>query len=724
MYLTLLEKKDRQQQAHSITNKLKFLDDSFPRVSHYYTFLKKIRDYAFSILMENPDALAYYRRQKRGRICYEQLRWKDFAAIRLLDYSDHEKLILKDPNRHGDTVVSEPLRLLWESLKGKTVIHPDFLEDFYQLFRQLKDERKSPRPSVQVVKKWMDRHPSGLDPEIIEMRKLNRDRILSWIIRKIEKGEIHDRKYFFTLEKSHEEKLHTARQWWHERLFHLRFAIRDPESLNEILNFSLPEKTMKILREARNKGIPFFINPYYLSLLIFDNQESLKNADLAIRAYMLYSRQLVGEFGRIAAWEKEDEVVPGQPNAAGWLLPPFENIHRRYPEVAILIPDSMGRACGGLCSVCQRMYDFQRGHLHFDLSLLHTRKSWPEKMKALMGYFRADKQLRDILITGGDALMSSDQSLEDILNAVYKMALEKKIENKSRPEGKKYAEILRVRLGTRLPAYLPQRITPKLVHILKEFREKTMAIGIRQFIIQTHFESAMEITPQTKKAVEALLSAGWMVTNQMVFTAAASRRGHANKLRKVLNDIGVVTYYTFSVKGFLENQENFATNARIVQEANEEKRAGRISRISSEKIKSFPDHASDIPEIIRKIREQEQTPFLATDRSVMNLPGVGKSLSFHVIGLTPDGRRILEFDHDKTRNHSPIIEKMGRIRIIESKSIAAYLRQMKEMGEDLSEYEAIFGYSLGETEKRQPVYTYPEYNFRITHEINNLQLES
>ncbi|NIP82774.1 MAG: hypothetical protein GWM90_27565, partial [Gemmatimonadetes bacterium] len=44
-------------------------------------------------------------------------------------------------------------------------------------------------------------------------------------------------------------------------------------------------------------------------------------ADLAIRHYVVYTTQLVEEFGHIVAWEKEDLVEPGKPNAAGWLLP-------------------------------------------------------------------------------------------------------------------------------------------------------------------------------------------------------------------------------------------------------------------------------------------------------------------------------------------------------------------------------------------------------------------
>ena len=98
--------------------------------------------------------------------------------------------------------------------------------------------------------------------------------------------------------------------------------------------------------------------------------------DSTIRSYVIYSEELVENFGQIRAWEKEDVVEPGKPNAAGWLLPNATNIHRRYPEVAIFIPDSMGRACGGLCALCQRMYDFQKGHLNFNLDRLKPTDVW------------------------------------------------------------------------------------------------------------------------------------------------------------------------------------------------------------------------------------------------------------------------------------------------------------------------------------------------------------
>lgn len=132
---------------------------------------------------------------------------------------------------------------------------------------------------------------------------------------------------------------------------------------------------------------------------------------------------------------KEDVVEAGKPNAAGWLVPDGHNIHRRYPEVAILIPDSMGRACGGLCASCQRMYDFQSERLNFNFEELKPKESWDKRLRKLMEYFENDTQLRDILITGGDALMSQNKTLRNILEAVYKMAVRKRNANLKRPEG-------------------------------------------------------------------------------------------------------------------------------------------------------------------------------------------------------------------------------------------------------------------------------------------------
>ena len=79
------------------------------------------------------------------------------------------------------------------------------------------------------------------------------------------------------------------------------------------------------------------------------------------------------------------------------------------------------------------------------------------------------------------------------------MACRKRKANQARPDGEKYAELQRVRLGSRLPAYLPMRIDDQLVEVLKEFREKASAVGVKQFVIQTHFQSPLEVTPEARE---------------------------------------------------------------------------------------------------------------------------------------------------------------------------------------------------------------------------------
>lgn len=307
-------------------------------------------------------------------------------------------------------------------------------------------------------------------------------------------------------------------------------------------------------------------------------------------------------------------------------------------------------------------------------------------------------------------------------NAICEMALKKKEANKTRKNGEKYAELVRVRLGTRLPVHIPQRITSNLITILAEFKANASEIGVKQFVVQTHFESPMEITPEARDAVKRLISAGWTITNQHVLTTSSSRRGHSAKLRQVLNEIGILSYYCFSVKGYMENYHNFATNARAIQEQMEEKIFGRIPEKYHDTIRQFSDDAEKMVDNIADLLKSADLSFLATDRNVLNLPGVGKSLTFRVIGITRYGRRILEFDHDATRVHSPIIRKMGKMVIIESKSISEYLKHLEDIGENISEYESIWGYSLGETENRLSLYEYPQYDFKVTNKITNLDL--
>lgn len=637
----------------------------------------------------------------------------------------------------GQDISVQTIRLLYQFLTEKLEnieMPTDLFVELFQLFKRLQGE-SVPLPSPQRIKSRNDRWDTGLDEEVREMRDENKERMLHLLIQKIENRKSKPSvRFHFEEGMSYEEKYQLVSKWWGDFRFHLSMAVKSPAELNRFLGNSLSSETMYLLNRARKKGMPFFATPYYLSLL---NVTGYGYNDEAIRSYILYSPRLVETYGNIRAWEKEDIVEAGKPNAAGWLLPDGHNIHRRYPEVAILIPDTMGRACGGLCASCQRMYDFQSERLNFEFETLRPKESWDSKLRRLMTYFEQDTQLRDILITGGDALMSQNKTLRNILEAVYRMAVRKQRANLERPEGEKYAELQRVRLGSRLLAYLPMRINDELVDILREFKEKASAVGVKQFIIQTHFQTPLEVTPEAKEAIRKILSAGWIITNQLVYTVAASRRGHTTRLRQVLNSLGVVCYYTFSVKGFNENYAVFAPNSRSMQEQQEEKIYGQMTPEQAEELYKIletkvsagineekPKEDADTAKQIRRFMRKHHLPFLATDRSVLNLPAIGKSMTFQLVGLTEEGKRILRFEHDGTRHHSPIIDQMGQIYIVENKSLAAYLRQLSKMGEDPEDYASIWSYTKGETEPRFSLYEYPDFPFRITDKMSNLEINN
>ncbi len=608
-----------------------------------------------------------------------------------------------------ETIHIETIHFLWSHLRGNPVngITTDFLLDIYKLFKlsfqPIEASEATPENLLTLMKKW----PSGLNKDVRGVRNLNKERIVNLLIKKVEKRNSTS-KYHFTPNTSESQKREMILEWWESASFHITMAIKDPVELNIYLNNTLTSETMETLLNAKKKGIPFFITPYYISLL---NTDTIGYDDSAIRSYVIYSRELIETYGSIKAWEKEDAIIPGKPNAAGWILPAGDNIHRRYPEVAILIPDSMGRACGGICASCQRMYGFQSARLNFDFESLKPKESWDNKLQRLMDFFENDPQLKDILITGGDAFMSMNATLKKILDAVYKMALRKKRANENRAEGEKYAQMKRVRLGSRLLAYLPQRVDSNLVEILREFREKGLKAGISQFIIQTHFQTPLEVTPEAVKAIKAITDAGWIITNQLVYTVASSRRGQNTKLRRILNSAGVMCYYTFTVKGFNENFAVYTPNSRSMQEQTEEKKFGYLNDSQQDELEEILykhntslEKSGSLATKITDFLKKYNLPFLATDRNVLNLPAIGKSMTFKTVGLTKEGKRILKFDHDNGRNHSKIIDKLGEIYIIENKSIATYLRQIVQLGENPRDYMSIWSYTKGETESRFKFY--------------------
>ena len=213
----------------------------------------------------------------------------------------------------------------------------------------------------------------------------------------------------------------------------------------------------------------------------------------------------------------------------------------------------------------------------------------------------------------------------------------------------------RIRIGTRTPVTLPQRITDSLIRVISRFH----APGKREILIVTHFEHSYEITPQSMDGVQKFLRNGIKVYNQLVYTRYNSRKFEAAALRLKLCLIGVTPYYTFNTKGKEETDDYRVPIPRLLQEQHEEARL-------------LPGSAR-------------------TDEIVFNVPGLGKNYlravqNRDVISLLPDGRRVYEFHPWEKKL------QLANTYVYTDVSIYKYLKRLKAMGENTSLYRTIWYY--------------------------------
>ena len=197
---------------------------------------------------------------------------------------------------------------------------------------------------------------------------------------------------------------------------------------------------------------------------------------------------------------------------------PIEGITRRYPMIVILKPIL---TCPQICVYCQRNWEIE------DVYSSNAALS-REKLDAAIGWIADRPEIREVLITGGDPLLLSNTRIESILRKLSRME-----------------HVERIRIGTRTPVTLPQRITDSLIRVISRFH----APGKREILIVTHFEHTYEITPQCMNAVQKFVRNGIKVYNQLVYTRYNSRKFEAAALRLKLCLIGVTPYYTFNTKG-------------------------------------------------------------------------------------------------------------------------------------------------------------------------------
>lgn len=156
---------------------------------------------------------------------------------------------------------------------------------------------------------------------------------------------------------------------------------------------------------------------------------------------------------------------------------PVPGITHRYPDRILFY---VSHHCPVYCRHCTRKRKVSDP----------TTAAARDQIQAGLGYIRTTPTVRDVLLSGGDPLSLSDARLEEILLGVRAID---------------HVEVLR--LGTRNPVTLPQRITPELCEVLHK---------ARPIYLHTHFNHPRELTDESRRAVSMLLDAGCVLGNQMV----------------------------------------------------------------------------------------------------------------------------------------------------------------------------------------------------------------
>ncbi len=189
----------------------------------------------------------------------------------------------------------------------------------------------------------------------------------------------------------------------------------------------------------------------------------------------------------------------------------------RYPDRVLF---RISNSCAMYCRFCTRKRKVG------DISKNPT---WEEIAKALL-YIKVHPEVRDVILSGGDPLMLPNKLLEKIIKSVHMII-------SNRENGI-------IRIGTRIPCVLPQRITPELCEILKKYHP---------LYINTHFNHPDEITQESRKACEMLADAGIPLGNQTVLLKGVNDNPETmKKLMLGLISMRVKPYYIYQcdpVKG-------------------------------------------------------------------------------------------------------------------------------------------------------------------------------
>jgi glutamate 2,3-aminomutase len=297
---------------------------------------------------------------------------------------------------------------------------------------------------------------------------------------------------------------------WNRWSWQMKHRISDVETLKDLLPLSNREieEIRQISQEFR-----WAISPYYLSLI---DHENYRNSAIFKQA-VPDIKELQDHSGH------EDPMAEADTS-------PAPTITRRYPDRLII---NVTNQCGMYCRHCQRRRNFEQKDTHASMA----------NLVLALDYVRSNTEIRDVLITGGDALMLSNSVLDWLLSELDKM---------------EHVEIKR--LGTRTPVTLPQRITPELCAVLARHEP---------LYINTQFNSPLEVTLEAKKACDRLVKAGVVLGNQAVLLKGINDNAHVmKKLNHELLKIRVRPYYIFhakQVKGTAHFMPSIETGLNIME---------------------------------------------------------------------------------------------------------------------------------------------------------------
>ncbi|QTA37300.1 lysine 2,3-aminomutase [Thermosipho ferrireducens] len=244
---------------------------------------------------------------------------------------------------------------------------------------------------------------------------------------------------------------------WNDWRWQLRNRIMDVDTLKQVINLT-PEEENGIRHSL--KTLRMAITPYYASLMDPDNPKC------PIR------RQAVPTVKEleVSAWDMVDPLHEDEDS-------PVPGLTHRYPDRVLFLITDM---CSMYCRHCTRRR----------FAGQHDKSRSKKEIDDAIEYIKETPEVRDVLLSGGDALLVGKDMLEYILKELRNIP---------------HVEIIRI--GTRAPVVLPQIITEELVNMLKKYHP---------IWINTHFNHPEEITPESSKACEMLADAGIPLGNQSV----------------------------------------------------------------------------------------------------------------------------------------------------------------------------------------------------------------